>query len=140
MAPRYAAVPEAALRLDGYPSASDLKATGATASGLKPQSLRLLLYPMAWRFYSIGLDKLLGESWPSTRGVQQSGFLLSAAARAALDAKLASHCPPSDPSKAGCTSLHTALRERHWPAAALSAAPESPAGVASPILTREYHI
>ena len=109
-------MPEAKLCLDGYPVPSGVAADADKVAGFtQRQSLRLLLYPNALRFFWGGLHEPLRKdgAWPTATRVMLRGFVLEPPVRIALEAKLDALAPSSGNSP-WCAEFRAAIRERHW--------------------------
>lgn len=113
----YAAIPEDALPIDGYPSVPANGHALRSAGFNDIKQLRLVLYPPAWRFFELGLHEplLAPGAWPTSTMVKQSGYELTSSPRDALQSKLTVACPVVGAAESWCPALWDALRTRHWP-------------------------
>jgi hypothetical protein len=109
---RYMAVPEDRLKLDGYPGSGEIG------------SLRLVLYPNAWRFFMMGLHEPMRAegAWPTATQVMQRGFTLPEKTRDELAALLDVGCPPGE-FEGWCPAFREALLSRHWPSPCVNVVP-----------------
>ena len=78
---RYKRVPDAKLRLDGYPPVPRSPTDPERMAGFSDyKKLRLVLYPPAWRFFRLEMHVPLVQPgvWPTTREVQYTGYRICA--------------------------------------------------------------
>ena len=116
---KYRAVSESKRCLDGYPQASKSPSDPETAAGFaNMESLRLVLFPNALRFFWYGLDEPLrvDGAWPTTREVQQHGYTLRPDVYSSLVEKLGKI--PPDALAVWRKELPAALERRFRPVAA----------------------
>jgi hypothetical protein len=108
---RYAAVPDALLLVDSWPSLDGKSLQALKADGLHRTTWRLVLYPMAWRFFRLQMHEPLlrpGVLQPLVRG-----FIISPDVFSALLRKLdVAWCEGATP-KQWCNRLRELLYTRH---------------------------
>ena len=110
----FRAVPESKLSVDGYPTPSSKADDPDKAAGFaNRESLRLLLYPNAFRFFWYELHEPLRAegAWPTATQIMRRGFVLEPTVRAALGVKLSS----AQGGGSWFDGFRAALRERYWP-------------------------
>ena len=115
---RFRAVPEGKLCLDGYPSPSGKATDADRAAGFSSRkTLRLALYPSAFRFFWAGLHEplRLAGAWPAVPQVMMTGFALSEPVRRALEVRLSAIASPGS-GPAWFDGFCSTIRRRHWPA------------------------
>lgn len=111
----FRAVSTGKLSVDSYPAAGKAGDPERAAGFTGGDSLRLVVFPHALRFFWASLHEPLRAegAWPTAQDILMRGFVLAPEVRASLGTKLDA-VAPDGAAPGWCASFRETIRERHW--------------------------